>query len=185
LGLSPQSGSAPGGLHLGFRLGGCAHVSTRAFQLADRLRAGAGPTGANPAGSAAILCTGGLDVIRKEAWPFYRTRSGVRLRFVLEEPTGHEGAPPGEGKLGWLTVVLRTKCSTSASADLVASSRSTPCSPHITKNPTLNLTVNEKALFLHRPCTCTWRAQALGASQLWCARAFHKCSARETRQGER
>ena len=23
--------------------------------------------------SAAILCTGGSDVIRKEAWPFYRT----------------------------------------------------------------------------------------------------------------
>jgi len=23
----------------------------------------------------AILCTGGLDVIRKEAWPFYRTIS--------------------------------------------------------------------------------------------------------------
>ena len=30
-------------------------------------------------GVAAILCTGGLDVIRKEAWPFYRTSSGVRL----------------------------------------------------------------------------------------------------------
>ena len=28
---------------------------------------------------AAILCEGGLDVIRKEAWPFYKTISGVRL----------------------------------------------------------------------------------------------------------
>ena len=37
-------------------------------------------------GSAAILCIGGLDVIRKEAWPFYRTISGVRLYWVLEEP---------------------------------------------------------------------------------------------------
>ena len=28
----------------------------------------------------------GLNVIRKEAWPFYRTISGVRLYWVLEEP---------------------------------------------------------------------------------------------------
>ena len=40
------------------------------------------------AGSAAILCTAGLDVIRKEAWPFYRTSSGVRLCWELEEPKG-------------------------------------------------------------------------------------------------
>ena len=40
------------------------------------------------AGSAAILCTVGLDVIRKEAWPFYKTISGVRLCWVLEEPKG-------------------------------------------------------------------------------------------------
>jgi len=46
----------------------------------------------NPlAGSAAILCTGGLDVIRKEAWSFYRTISGVRLYWVLEEPEGPKG----------------------------------------------------------------------------------------------
>jgi len=31
------------------------------------------------AGSAAILCTEGLDVIRKEAWPSYRTSAGVSL----------------------------------------------------------------------------------------------------------
>ena len=37
---------------------------------------------------AAILCTGGADVIRKEAWPFYRTISGVRLCWELEEPKG-------------------------------------------------------------------------------------------------
>ena len=30
----------------------------------------------------------GLDVIRKEAWPFYRTISGVRLCWELEEPKG-------------------------------------------------------------------------------------------------
>ena len=41
--------------------------------------------------SAAILCTGGLDVIRKEAWPFYRTSSGVRLCWELEEPKGPKG----------------------------------------------------------------------------------------------
>ena len=39
-------------------------------------------------GSAAILCTGGLDVIRKEAWSFYRTIFGVRLCWELEEPKG-------------------------------------------------------------------------------------------------
>jgi len=43
------------------------------------------------AGSAAILYTGGLDVIRKDAWPFYRTISGVRLCWELEEPEGPEG----------------------------------------------------------------------------------------------
>ena len=40
---------------------------------------------------AAVLCTGGLDMIRKEAWPFYITSSGVRLRWELEEPTGPKG----------------------------------------------------------------------------------------------
>ena len=38
------------------------------------------------AGSSAILCTGGLDVIRKEAWPFYRTNSGVRVSAETFEP---------------------------------------------------------------------------------------------------
>ena len=32
-----------------------------------------------------------LDVIRKEAWPFYRTSSGVRLCWELEEPKGFKG----------------------------------------------------------------------------------------------
>ena len=44
-------------------------------------------------GGAAILCTGGLDVIRKEAWPFYRTSAGVRLCWELEEPKGPNGLP--------------------------------------------------------------------------------------------
>ena len=34
------------------------------------------------------LYRGGLDVNRKEAWPFYRTSSGVRLCWELEEPKG-------------------------------------------------------------------------------------------------
>jgi len=46
----------------------------------------------NPlAGSATILCIGGLDSIRKDAWPFYRTISGARLYWVLEEPKGPKG----------------------------------------------------------------------------------------------
>ena len=40
------------------------------------------------AGSAAILCTGGANVIRKEAWSFIRTSFGVRLCWELEEPEG-------------------------------------------------------------------------------------------------
>ena len=36
-------------------------------------------------------CTGGPDVIRKEAWPFYRTVSGVRLCWELKEPKGPKG----------------------------------------------------------------------------------------------
>jgi len=39
----------------------------------------------------AILCTGGRDVIRKEAWLFCRTSSSVRLCWELEEPKGPEG----------------------------------------------------------------------------------------------
>ena len=39
----------------------------------------------------AILCTGGPDVIRKEAWPPYRTSSGVRLCWELGEPTEPKG----------------------------------------------------------------------------------------------
>jgi WD40 repeat protein len=38
-----------------------------------------------------ILCTGGLDVIREEAWPLYITTSGVRLCWELEEPKGPKG----------------------------------------------------------------------------------------------
>ena len=33
----------------------------------------------------------GSDVIRKEAWCFYRTISGVRLCWELEEPKGSKG----------------------------------------------------------------------------------------------
>ena len=35
---------------------------------------------------AVILCTGGPDVIRKGPWSFYRTISGVRLCWELEQP---------------------------------------------------------------------------------------------------
>jgi hypothetical protein len=49
LGLGAHSQVVPpGGLDLGFRLGGCADVTIRAFQLADRLSADAGPSGADP-----------------------------------------------------------------------------------------------------------------------------------------
>ena len=43
------------------------------------------------------VCTGGLDVIRKEAWSFYRTISGVRLRWDLEEPEGPKNVRPEAG----------------------------------------------------------------------------------------
>jgi len=52
--------------------------------------------------SAATLCTGGLDVIRKEAWPFYRTSSGVRLWWELKEPKGPKG-PTGLGQTGQIS----------------------------------------------------------------------------------
>ena len=45
-------------------------------------------------GSAAILCTEGLDLIRKEAWSFYTKISGVCLSWELEEPKGPKGPPP-------------------------------------------------------------------------------------------
>ena len=52
------------------------------------------------AGSAAILCTGGPDVIRKEAWPFYITFSGVRLCWELGEPKRPKGPEVGLAPLG-------------------------------------------------------------------------------------
>jgi hypothetical protein len=52
---------------------------------------------------AAILCTEGLDVIRKEAWSFYRTISGVRLCWELEEPKGPKGRALSQVKLVWQT----------------------------------------------------------------------------------
>ena len=39
------------------------------------------------------------DVIRKEAWPFYTTISGVRLCWELEEPKGPKAAGLGWGHL--------------------------------------------------------------------------------------
>jgi hypothetical protein len=42
-------------------------------------------------GGTAPFTQGGLDVIRKEAWPSYRTSSGVRLCWELEEPKGPKG----------------------------------------------------------------------------------------------
>ena len=38
-----------------------------------------------------LRCQRGLDVIRKEAWSFYRTISGVHLCWELEEPKGPKG----------------------------------------------------------------------------------------------
>ena len=39
-----------------------------------------------------ILCAGGLDVIRKEAWSLYSTSSGDRLCWEFEEPKGPKGS---------------------------------------------------------------------------------------------
>ena len=39
--------------------------------------------------------TRGPDVIRKEAWPFCRKKSGVRLCWELEEPEGPLEEPEG------------------------------------------------------------------------------------------
>ena len=58
------------------------------------------------ASSAAILCTGGLDVIRKEAWPLCRTSSGVRLCWELEEPKGPKVDVPS---LRYTSVNIRAK----------------------------------------------------------------------------
>ena len=48
----------------------------------------------NGSSAAANLCTGGPDVIRKEAWSFYGTISAVRPCWELEEPKG-----PKDGSL--------------------------------------------------------------------------------------
>ena len=56
------------------------------------LRRGGG-VGATALYRADFNITGGRDVIRKEAWPFYRTIFGVHLCKKLEESKG----PTGEG----------------------------------------------------------------------------------------
>jgi len=38
-----------------------------------------------------MSCTGGPDVIRKEAWPLHGTISVVHLCWNLEEPEGPKG----------------------------------------------------------------------------------------------
>ena len=43
---------------------------------------------------------GKATVIRKEAWPFYRTISGIRLYWVFEEPKGPKGTEPAKGPKG-------------------------------------------------------------------------------------
>ena len=49
-------------------------------------------------------------MIRKEAWPFYRTISGVRLCWELEEPKGPTGAFPDSA----LARLLRGEAAASA-----------------------------------------------------------------------
>ena len=58
--------------------------------------------------SAAILCTGGPDVIRKDACPFYRTSSGVRLCWEIEEPKGPKG--PVIRKEAWSFLKDKVRC---------------------------------------------------------------------------
>ena len=55
-------------------------------------------------------------MIKKEAWHFYRTSSGVRLCWELEEPKGPEGpshdkteAEKGAHMAGRLTPILRPR----------------------------------------------------------------------------
>ena len=50
---------------------------------------------------AAILCAGGLDVIRKEAWPFYRTSSGVRLCWSSKNRKDLKDEP-ASGRWWWV-----------------------------------------------------------------------------------
>ena len=60
-------------------------------------------------GSAAILCTGGLDMIRKEAWPFYITISGVRLCWELEPKGPNELDSRCKGLPGPVSRVMKEK----------------------------------------------------------------------------
>ena len=66
--------------------------------------------------------TGGPDVIRKEAWPCYRTISGVRLCWELEEPKGTKAG--GElSKLGRRQQPKREGASLHHIVDVEASSQ--------------------------------------------------------------
>jgi hypothetical protein len=76
-------------------LGTPVHVHTSdasTFQLGTATTAHAAPC--RPHARAVI------DVIRKEAWCFYRTISGVHLCWELEEPKGPNGPGPEWTRLG-------------------------------------------------------------------------------------
>ena len=138
-------------------------------------------TGASPKGSPALFLSLGLGAPSQDFPPGALTLV-LGWGVVPTSPQGLFGlltdcvsAPDPkvrirglsrEGRLRWLAVVLGTACSSFARTDLVASGRSTPCSPHFTENPTLNLIVNDEDMFLH--ISCEWRVQALGVSRLWC-----------------
>jgi len=67
------------------------------------------------------LYRGGLDVIRKEAWPFYRTTSGVRLCWELEEPKG----PKGSTAFGVERLVLYCRTTSASTAPCTSGIRDT------------------------------------------------------------
>ena len=62
-----------------------AHINVRCCRIYVQ-------SSSNRSRSAAILCTGWLDVIPREAWSFCSTSSSVRLCWELEEPKGPKGS---------------------------------------------------------------------------------------------
>ena len=69
------------------------------------------------------------DVIRKEAWLFYRTISGVRLCWELEEPERPKG--PGEPGLAMLPYsILMAECLSMVVVDERAGIPHTAVAPH-------------------------------------------------------
>ena len=77
---------------------------------------------------AAILCTGGPDVIQKEAWSFYRTIPGVRLCWELVKDLKDRSSTRVGLRVGTTASFIQSVSNTAGLIDLISGSFTTKIS---------------------------------------------------------